>query len=141
MNFLSAHIDHFIFVLLGFMSFISLTLTIERALFYKSANAKNYESLDELEIDLTKNLTSLSVIGTNAPYVGLLGTVVGIIITFYNMSKSGNFDTATIMGGLSLALKATALGLVVAIPTLIAYSFFLRMSDRNIAIWKKKNAS
>ena len=54
--------------------------------------------------------------------MGLLGTVLGIMITFYDMGTTGNINAGEIMTGLSLALKATALGLAVAIPTLIDYS-------------------
>ncbi len=56
------------------------------------------------------------------PYVGLLGTVIGIMLTFYDMGSTGAIDAGRIMTGLSLALKATALGLAVAIPTLISYN-------------------
>ena len=66
---------------------------------------------------------------SNAPYIGLLGTVIGIMITFHDMGASGNMNAGEIMIGLSLALKATALGLLVAIPTLIIYNGFLRKVD------------
>ena len=56
------------------------------------------------------------------PYIGLLGTVIGIMLTFYDMGSTGAIDAGRIMTGLSLALKATALGLAVAIPTLISYN-------------------
>ena len=62
------------------------------------------------------------IIYSNAPYVGLLGTVIGIMLTFYDMGSTGAIDAGRIMTGLSLALKATALGLAVAIPTLISYN-------------------
>ena len=78
---------------------------------------------------LTKNLTFLYVIYSNAPYVGLLGTVCGIMITFYDMGASGNINANTIMMGLSLALKATALGIAVAIPTLAIYNLLNRKVD------------
>ena len=51
------------------------------------------------------------------------------MITFYDMGMSGDMNVKDIMVGLSLALKATALGLVVAIPTLIIYNAFLRKVD------------
>ena len=70
----------------------------------------------------TKNFTTLYIIYSNAPYVGLLGTVIGIMLTFYDMGSTGAIDAGRIMTGLSLALKATALGLAVAIPTLISYN-------------------
>lgn len=65
---------------------------------------------------------STSSTRTPPPYVGLLGTVIGIMLTFYDMGSTGAIDAGRIMTGLSLALKATALGLAVAIPTLISYN-------------------
>jgi hypothetical protein len=53
---------------------------------------------------------------TNAPYIGLLGTVLGIMLTFHTM---GALAVTTIMIGMSLALKATAAGLLVAIPCVV----------------------
>lgn len=86
----------------------------------------DYPTQESFDDSITKNLTTLYIIYSNAPYVGLLGTVIGIMITFYDMGLSGNIDTKEIMTGLSLALKATALGLAVAIPTLIAYNALYR---------------
>ena len=73
---------------------------------------------------------------SNAPYVGLLGTVAGIMVVFYDMSGSGNIDVKNITLGLSMALKATALGLVVAIPTLMIYNIFLRLADKKVNHYK-----
>ncbi|QKF91765.1 TonB system transport protein ExbB [Campylobacter sp. CCUG 57310] len=136
MQFLTQYVDHIIFSVLGVMSFIALALGIERAIFFIRFKYENYKDLNSLETDATRNLTCIGVIGSNAPYVGLLGTVIGIIITFYDMGQSGNFETSTIMTGLSLALKATALGLCVAIPSLAIYSFALRSAQKKINEFK-----
>lgn len=119
------------------MGFIVITLTIERILFFSFFKVSNYKTLQDLEVDVTKNLTFIGIIGSNAPYVGLLGTVVGIIIVFYSIGKNGNFDTQTIMTGLSSALYATALGLCVAIPSLCIHSFFIRLAQKNISIYER----
>jgi biopolymer transport protein ExbB len=79
----------------------------------------------------------ISSIGSNAPYVGLLGTVLGILLTFYDIGLHGSIDTNAIMLGLALALKATALGLVVAIPAILIYNGLLRKTDVLTARWKK----
>lgn len=129
MDFLRAHIDAIIFCVLGLMSFFSLWFSIERVLYFWRVDVRVFVDIDALEESLTKNLTTLYTIYSNAPYVGLLGTVVGIMITFYDMGVSGGIDAKSIMVGLSLALKATALGLVVAIPTLIVYNALLRRVD------------
>lgn len=111
-----------IFGILGLMGFVALWLTIERMLFLKRYRPGDYASEEERGIALTKNFTTLYIIYSNAPYVGLLGTVIGIMLTFYDMGSTGAIDAGRIMTGLSLALKATALGLAVAIPTLISYN-------------------
>lgn len=129
MDFLKEYIDLIIFFILGFMSFIVVWLSIERILFYKKINFNDFKNFNDFEEAITNNLTALYIIYSNAPYVGLLGTVIGIMITFYDISINGNMNVKDIMLGLSLALKATALGLVVAIPTLIIYNAFLRKVD------------
>lgn len=129
MEFLKLHIDHIVFVVLGIMGFLTIWFTVERVMFYAKLKVDSYNDIDVLEEHLTKNLTTLYIIYSNAPYVGLLGTVVGIMITFYDMGMSGGMDAKTIMVGLSLALKATALGLVVAIPTLVVYNALVRKVD------------
>ncbi len=89
-------------------------------------NLSHYKSQENFDDAISENLTTIYIIYTNAPYVGLLGTVIGIMITFYDMGLSKNIDVNSIVIGLSLALKATALGIAVAIPSLIAYNSLLR---------------
>ncbi|NLK67108.1 MAG: TonB-system energizer ExbB [Campylobacteraceae bacterium] len=139
MEFLSKYIDLMIFGTLGAMGFIVITLGIERMLFFWTMKMENYKTLQDLEIDVSRNLTAIGAIGSNAPYVGLLGTVIGIIIVFYDMGVSGNFETATIMAGLSTALYATAMGLAVAIPSLVIHSFFVRKAQLKITIFERDN--
>ena len=122
MEWMKEAVDYVIFGILGLMGFVALWLTIERMLFLKRYRPGDYASEEERGIALTKNFTTLYIIYSNAPYVGLLGTVIGIMLTFYDMGSTGAIDAGRIMTGLSLALKATALGLAVAIPTLISYS-------------------
>jgi tonB-system energizer exbB len=129
MEFLAHYVDYIIFAILGFMSFLVVWFTIERLLFYSKVKASNYKSKALYEEALTKNLTTLYIVYSNAPYIGLLGTVIGIMITFFDMSTASGIDTKAIMQGLSLALKATATGLVVAVPTLIIYNGFVRKVD------------
>lgn len=129
MEFLKNYIDHTIFFVLGFMSFLVLWFSVERVIFYARLEISDYKTKEELEEALSKNLTALYIIYSNAPYIGLLGTVVGIMITFYDMGMGSGVDAKSIMVGLSLALKATALGILVAIPTLILYNIFLRKVD------------
>ena len=129
MEFLKHNVDYVIIGILGLMSFVVVWLTIERLIFYANVKFENYKNSDDFEESMTRNLTTLYIIYSNAPYVGLLGTVAGIMVTFYDMGMSGGIDTKSIMVGLSLALKATALGLIVAIPTLMIYNAFMRKVD------------
>ncbi len=139
MEFLKEYIDHIIFAILGLMSFLSVWFSCERLIFFAKLKLTDYQNEDALEESLSKNLTALYIIYSNAPYVGLLGTVIGIMITFYDMGMSGGMDAQSIMVGLSTALKATALGLVVAIPTLIVYNCFVRKMDIEISRYKRLN--
>ena len=123
-------VDYGVIGALMLMSIISLWLFIERMFFFKKVRLEEYEHRDILEIDLTDNISIISAIGSNAPYVGLLGTVFGIMITFYTLGDTGAVDTKQIMTGLALALKATAMGLVVAIPSIIFYTISLRKIEK-----------
>ena len=123
-------LDYGVMGVLILMSIVTLWLFIERLMFYKSVRIEDYDHRDNLEMDLTDNIGVISAIGSNAPYVGLLGTVVGIMITFYSMGDVGAVDAKKIMVGLALALKATAMGLVVAMPAIIAYTVVLRKVER-----------
>jgi len=123
-------LDYGVMGLLILMSVVTLWLFIERMMFYKSVRIEDYEHRDNLELDLTDNINVISAIGANAPYVGLLGTVLGIMITFYTLGDVGAVDAKKIMVGLALALKATAMGLVVAMPAIVAYTIVLRKVER-----------
>ncbi len=123
-------LDYGVIGILILMSIVTLWLFIERLMFYKSVRIEDYDHRDNLELDLTDNIGVISAIGSNAPYVGLLGTVVGIMITFYSMGDVGAVDAKKIMVGLALALKATAMGLIVAMPAIVAYTITLRKVER-----------
>ncbi len=76
--------------------------------------------------ELERFLSFLATIGSNAPYIGLLGTVLGIMKAFNDLASSAEAGQQTVMAGISLALVATAAGLFVAIPAVISYNFFQR---------------
>ncbi|HEG3164645.1 TPA: TonB-system energizer ExbB [Campylobacter jejuni] len=126
MEFLKDYIDLIIFLILGIMAFIAFWCVVERMLFFRKINFKNYENQEQFDDAISENLTTIYIIYSNAPYIGLLGTVIGIMVTFYEMGLAGNIDVKSIIVGLSLALKATALGLLAAIPALMAYNALLR---------------
>ena len=128
-------LDYGVMGVLIVMSIVTVWLFIERMMFYKSVRIEDYEHRDTLEIDLTDNIGVLSAIGTNAPYVGLLGTVIGIMITFYTLGDVGAVDAKKIMMGLALALKATAMGLLVAMPAIVGYTIVLRKVERVLSLY------
>ncbi len=130
LNYAEDILDYGVMGVLILMSIVTLWLFIERMMFYKSVRTEDYKHRDSLDLDLTDNIGVLSAIGTNAPYVGLLGTVMGIMITFFTMGDVDAVDAKRIMVGLALALKATAMGLVVAIPAIVAYTIALRKVER-----------
>ena len=88
--------------------------TVRRAIQRASALTAN---------DLKKGVASLATIGATAPFVGLLGTVVGIINAFHGISSAGSSGLAAVSAGISEALVETALGLVVAIPAVWFYNY------------------
>ena len=131
-------LDYGVMGTLGMMSVVALWMFIERMMFYRSIKLEEYDNRELLEIDLTDNLSVLSSIGANAPYVGLIGTIMGIMITFYSMGDIGAVDPKKIMMGLALALKATAFGITIAIPGIVFYTIGMRKVERLTAIWDAK---
>jgi biopolymer transport protein ExbB len=77
-----------------------------------------------LRLDLERNLGVLGTLGNNAPFIGLFGTVLGIIKAFADLARNQSGGAAAVMSGISEALVATAVGLMVAIPAVIAYNYF-----------------
>lgn len=74
--------------------------------------------------DLERFLSFLATVGSNAPYIGLLGTVLGIMKAFNDLAQAPEAGQQTVMAGISLALVATAAGLFVAIPAVISYNHY-----------------
>ena len=130
-------VDYGVIGLLIFLSFITFAYAIERILYYRSIDLSQYKHKLALEIDLSKRLATLASIGSNAPYIGLLGTVLAIILTFYIIGdQQDTIDPGEIMKHLALALKATAAGLVVAIPATVLYNALLTKVDILLSKWE-----
>lgn len=103
-------------------------------------NKKNADSIDSTERlvrvvinreeeRLSKNLSLLATISSSAPYIGLLGTVIGIINAFQGLSTTAQLTLSSVAPGISEALVATAVGLLAAIPALIAFNQFSKQLD------------
>ncbi len=129
-------VDYSVMGILLFMSVLSFAVFLERLYTLKKINIFEIFSKKELELILTKRLYILATVATNAPYVGLLGTVLGILLTFYSIGERGFKEPKEIMEDLALALKATALGLLVAIPSSIFYNYLLRKVKEKIYLWE-----
>jgi len=82
---------------------------------------------------LEKNLTILGTLGNNAPFIGLFGTVLGIIKAFNDLAVSGSGGVSVVMAGISSALIATAFGIFVAIPAVAANNYFQTRLRRIVA--------
>lgn len=79
---------------------------------------------------IESGLTLLASIGSTAPFVGLFGTVMGIMQAMQDISKSGSTSLDVVAGPIGDALVATAIGIAVAVPAVLAYNFFLRRAKR-----------
>ena len=103
-------------------------------------NKKNADSIDSTERlvrvvinreeeRLSKNLSLLATISSSAAYIGLLGTVIGIINAFQGLSTTAQLTLSSVAPGISEALVATAVGLLAAIPALIGFNQFSKQLD------------
>ena len=134
-------IDYGVIGLLLVLSVWSVAVAIERWLFYKRVDFSRFSNAQLLEITLTKRLVVIGTVAANAPYIGLLGTVLGIMLTFHTMGTSGTMAVNTIMIGLSLALKATAVGLLVAIPCVVMNNLLRRRVTELLTDYKAQHGS
>lgn len=75
---------------------------------------------------LERNLAYLATLGSNAPFIGLFGTILGIIKAFHDLAHAQTQGPSVVMAGISEALVATAVGLLVAIPAVVAFNYFNR---------------
>ena len=95
-------------------------------------NLKRIESLETAR--LSKYLTFLATTGSTTPFIGLFGTVWGIMNSFLRIEKMGSAALSAVAPGISEALIATAAGLAAAIPAVIAYNYYLSRVRRNIIV-------
>ena len=82
------------------------------------------DSMSETLVDLKQGLGFLATIGSTAPFIGLFGTVAGIINAFRNIAATGSGGMSVVSGGIAEALVTTALGIFVAIPAVVAFNHF-----------------
>jgi biopolymer transport protein ExbB len=134
-------VDYGVIGLLLALSLWSLAVAVERWLFYRRVDFAQFSDAQIFELALTKRLVIIGTVAANAPYIGLLGTVLGIMLTFHTMGTSGTMAVSTIMIGLSLALKATAVGLLVAIPCVVLNNALRRRVAELLTLYKVRHGS
>ena len=141
MDALKNAVDYGIIGLLLALSVWCVAIAVERWLFFRRIDLAQYPNSHVLEIALTHRLVIIGTVAANAPYIGLLGTVMGIMLTFHTMGTSGTMAVNTIMIGLSLALKATAVGLLVAIPCVVMNNLLRRKIAEILILHKVQHGS
>jgi biopolymer transport protein ExbB len=134
-------VDYGVIGLLIVLSLWTLAVGVERWLYYRQVNPKQFNDIQVMEIALTKRLVVIGTVAANAPYIGLLGTVLGIMLTFHTMGTSGTMAVGAIMIGLSLALKATAVGLLVAIPCVVLNNVLRRRVSELLTLHKVQHGT
>ena len=134
-------VDYGVIGLLLALSVWAVAVAVERWFFYRRVDPAQFPNPQVLEIALTRRLVVIGTVAANAPYIGLLGTVLGIMLTFHTMGTSGNMAVTTIMIGLSLALKATAVGLLVAIPCVVMNNVLRRRVNELLILHRVKHGS
>jgi biopolymer transport protein ExbB len=141
MDALKDAVDFGVIGLLLVLSVWSVAVAVERWLYYRRVNPADFPNQQVFEIALTRRLVVIGTVAANAPYIGLLGTVLGIMLTFHTMGTSGQMAVTTIMIGLSLALKATAVGLMVAIPCVVLNNVLRRRVSELLTLYKATHGS
>lgn len=123
---LSWVIDYGVLGILAVLSMMVVAIGLERSQVYRKVDLLRVDDIKSLELLLTERLFMIASVASNAPYLGLLGTVFGIMLTFYKMGQHSAIDVTQIMVGLALALKATAAGLMVALVAVVLYNALQR---------------
>jgi biopolymer transport protein ExbB len=92
-----------------------------------SAEERMQGETELCKLSMEKNLALLGTLGNNAPFIGLLGTVIGIVRSFHQLQSSSGQVSAGLMSEIGEALVSTAIGLLVALPAVAAFNLFQRL--------------
>ena len=141
MDALKDAVDFGVIGLLVVLSVWSVAVALERWRFYRQVDLNQFPNQQVFEITLTKRLVVIGTVAANAPYIGLLGTVLGIMLTLHTMGTAGTIAVSTVMIGLSLALKATAAGLLVAIPCVVMNNVLRRRVTELMTLYRVQHGS
>ena len=108
----------------GLSEFQSASSQVSEAEVVEAAKRGLDRSIAIVHADMKRGLSGLATIGSTAPFVGLFGTVIGIINAFKGIAAEKATGLSAVAGGISEALVTTALGLLVAVPAVWAYNYF-----------------
>lgn len=109
--------------------------------FQKGANQESTQLEGKAQVNsMERGLVVLEIVCAVAPMLGFLGTVLGLVDVFFVISKIGMGQTAAFAGGIAKALITTVVGLIIAIPALIAYRYFSKKIE-NLVLMMEKEAS
>ena len=86
-------------------------------------------AIREQRLELDQGSAFLGTVGNNAPFVGLLGTVLGVVDAFQELGNTSGAAIGSVMGGIAEALIATGLGIAVALPAVVAYNLFTKRAN------------
>lgn len=105
----------------------------------KSVNQEQTELEGKVQVNnMERGLVVLEVVAAIAPLLGLLGTVLGLVDVFHVVAKLGIGQTAAFSSGIAKALITTVVGLVIAIPALVAYSYFSKKASALVLVMEKE---
>ncbi len=117
-------------IVLVVFSILSWAVIIEKIRLFHSARRKNPTgNPDKIIAPFDKNLWFLAMVAYESPFIGLFGTVWGVMDSFASIGANQSVSIGVIAPGLAVALGTTALGLIVAIPAAIAYQVFAKRAD------------
>ncbi len=124
----------FVSLVLVVFSVLSWTIIVEKIRLWRmakrtSVDVKSADAVDEFIMPFDKNLWFLSMVAYISPFIGLFGTVWGVMDSFAAIGVNQSVSIGVIAPGLAVALGTTALGLIAAIPAAIAHQYFAKKSD------------
>lgn len=119
-------------------SVIIKTVLMNRS-FQKGANQESTQLEGKAQVNsMERGLVVLEIVCAVAPMLGFLGTVLGLVDVFFVIAKIGMGQTAAFAGGIAKALVTTVVGLIIAIPSLIAYRYFSRKIENLVLVMEKE---
>ena len=124
----------FVSLVLVVFSVLSWTIIVEKIRLWRMVkrtpvDVKSADAVDEFIMPFDKNLWFLSMVAYISPFIGLFGTVWGVMDSFAAIGVNQSVSIGVIAPGLAVALGTTALGLIAAIPAAIAHQYFAKKSD------------